>query len=121
MTQEVLGEERLISMQLHLQKLQTGCAELVRIFDEELQDGFVETADSSGDDLMSQLRRKILVELVELRSMNWEAQERVNAVKDATSQEKQSVDRIQLDIQNIYYQQKHLRSEIDRCEDFRYE
>lgn len=29
------------------------------------------------------------------------------------------MDQIQLDIQNIYYQHKHLKSEIERCKDFR--
>lgn len=106
-------------MQLHIQQLQTGCAELLRLVDEDVESGQAESAKSTGDDPMSQLRRRILVELVELRSMNWEAQETVNAVKETTENEKQSLDKIQLDIQNIYYQHKHLRNEIDRCDDFR--
>lgn len=105
-------------MQMHLQQLQTGCTELLRLLEEEAGDSSLVTS-GAGDDPLSQLRRKILVEMVELRTMNWEAQESVNAIKETTSREKQSVDKIQLDIQNIYYQHKHLRNEIDRCEDFR--
>lgn len=120
MTQEILSNEGLLAIQAHLQQLQNGCLELLRLHAAENESDGVILTTSTGDDFMSQLRRKILVEVVELRSMNWEAQEFVNSVKDNTEQEKQSVDKIQLDIQNIYYQHKHLRSEIDRCDDFRY-
>ncbi|KAF5094809.1 hypothetical protein D0Z00_003382 [Geotrichum galactomycetum] len=60
----------------------------------------------------------MIADVVELRSMNWSVQEQVNATKDNTLAEKLSVDRIQLDIQNIYYQHMHLRSEIDACDGF---
>lgn len=116
MTQEDQNQDQLKSMQTHLQQLQYGCVELLRLLEQGNDSGDNSTA---GDDPLSQLRRKIMVEMVELRSMNWEVQNSVNSVKDITGREKQSVDKIQLDIQNIYYQQKHLRSEIDRCEDFR--
>lgn len=76
------------------------------------------TAVESDNRDEAELRKKVYIKTVQLRELNWEAQKTTNRAKDKTSQEKNEVDQIQLDIQNIYYQHKHLKSEIERCKDF---
>ena len=38
--------------------------------------------------------------------------------KDATSESRREVDRLHLQLQNLYYEQRHLRGEITACRDF---
>lgn len=119
MTQDLIKNEELAKVQAHLGQLQTGCLELLARLEKTGDADAMADADLEESDILAQLRRKMIADVVELRSMNWSVQEQVNATKDVTLAEKLSVDRIQLDIQNIYYQHMHLRSEIDACDGFR--
>ncbi|ANB14103.1 hypothetical protein AWJ20_5061 [Sugiyamaella lignohabitans] len=56
--------------------------------------------------------------IVDLRLGNWKAQQLINSTKETTAKTKHEADTILLDIQNIYYQHKHLNREIDQCESF---
>jgi THO complex subunit 5 len=62
------------------------------------------------------IRKQILTSIVQLRSLNWTCQGLVNSAKESTAQSKQEADKILLDIQNILYQHKHLKQEIEQCE-----
>lgn len=64
------------------------------------------------------LGKQVDTDLVILRDLNRQSQESINDIKNQTITEKNRVDQIQLDIQNIFYQHKHLKNEIDRCRDF---
>lgn len=63
-------------------------------------------------------RREIMARLVELRVWNRAAQGVVAGAKEATFTSRSAVESRQLSRQNLYYQHKHLRGEIERCEDF---
>jgi THO complex subunit 5 len=38
--------------------------------------------------------------------------------KEATAEARREVDRLHLQLQNLYYEQRHLRGEIKACRDF---
>lgn len=63
------------------------------------------------------LQKQLSTGLIYLRSLYWDAQVLVNEYKDMTSASRQESDAFLLNMQNIYYQHRHLRSEIDQCED----
>lgn len=54
--------------------------------------------------------------LGQLRGSNREAILRVRHTKQATADARQEVDRLHLQLQNLYYEQRHLRGEIAACE-----
>lgn len=40
--------------------------------------------------------------------------------KETTSEVRREVDRLHLQLQNLYYEQRHLRGEINACREFPY-
>lgn len=54
--------------------------------------------------------------LSQLRGLNRDAILRVRQAKQATAEARQEVDRLHLQLQNLYYEQRHLRAEITACE-----
>lgn len=91
-----------------VQNLRKACKELT-----ELQAG-----GSQDEKTSSNLRRQIMTGLVQLRMLNKQAQDSVHQTKEDTTRARQELDNIQLDMQNVLYQNKHLRSEIERCTDY---
>ncbi|CAN6670777.1 hypothetical protein TRVA0_043S00892 [Trichomonascus vanleenenianus] len=66
----------------------------------------------------SDVKRELMTQVVLLRQYNREAQNAVKSLKEDTNTRKLEVDSKKLDIQNITYQHKHLRTEIERCENY---
>ena len=58
--------------------------------------------------------------LAELRGQNRRAAFGVRATKQETAEARQEVDRLLLQLQNIYYEQRHLIGEIGACESYEY-
>ncbi|KAI9794845.1 MAG: hypothetical protein M1816_002973 [Peltula sp. TS41687] len=54
----------------------------------------------------------------QLRGLNREAILQVRQAKQATAEARQEVDRLHLQLQNLYYEQRHLRAEITACETY---
>ncbi|OQD68853.1 hypothetical protein PENDEC_c030G04207 [Penicillium decumbens] len=62
-------------------------------------------------------QQKILFALLaQLRGQNRDACFRVRDTKQATAEARQEIDRLHLQLQNLYYEQKHLTGEIAACE-----
>lgn len=121
MTQEQNPSNILKLSQEHLDQFKTDCLTLLDQLElqvDNAEDAMEIDGEPSPSAIEAELRKKIYVETVQLRELNWTAQENANQIKEATSQERNEVDQMQLDIQNIYYQHKHLKSEIERCNDF---
>lgn len=91
-----------------IQNLRNACREL----------GELQSSGNEDDKASSNLRRQIMTGLVQLRMLNKKAQDSVHQTKDETTRARQELDNIQLDMQNVLYQNKHLRGEIDRCTDY---
>ena len=66
-------------------------------------------------------QQKILyARLAQLRGANRNALLAVRNAKQVTAEARQEVDRLHLQLQNLYYEQRHLRGEISSCESYEY-
>ncbi|OKL56417.1 hypothetical protein UA08_08115 [Talaromyces atroroseus] len=64
-------------------------------------------------------QQKILYSLLaQLRGLNRDAIFRVRETKQSTAEARQEIDRLHLQLQNLYYEQKHLIGEIAACESY---
>lgn len=64
-------------------------------------------------------QQKILYALLaQLRGLNRDAVLRVRETKQVTAEARQEIDRLHLQLQNLYYEQKHLMGEIAACESY---
>lgn len=66
-------------------------------------------------------QQKILYSLLaQLRGLNRDAVLRVRETKQVTAEARQEIDRLHLQLQNLYYEQKHLMGEIAACESYEF-
>lgn len=56
--------------------------------------------------------------LSQLRGQNRDALWKVRATKQETAEARQEVDRLHLQLGNLYYEEKHLRGEVAACESY---
>lgn len=78
-------------------------------------------AAAPSQDLQIQLakQQKLLhVYLVKLRGLHRKSAFGVRTTKQQTAEARQDLDRLLLQLQNLYYEQKHLLGEISACEDY---
>ncbi|KAJ2891391.1 hypothetical protein MKZ38_000511 [Zalerion maritima] len=78
-------------------------------------------ADLSSPDVQSQITQqtKILnTNLSQLRGLHRAAHFGARETKSETAEARQEVDRLHLQLQNLYYEQRHLRGEISACESY---
>lgn len=66
-------------------------------------------------------QQKILYSLLaQLRGLNRDAVLHVRDTKQVTAEARQEIDRLHLQLQNLYYEQKHLMGEIAACESYEF-
>lgn len=64
-------------------------------------------------------RQKLLYSyLAQLRGFNRNAILQVRDTKQSTAEARQEIDRLHLQLQNLYYEERHLRGEIAACESY---
>lgn len=68
----------------------------------------------------SRQQKRLFALLAQLRGQNRDAVFRVRETKQATAEARQEIDRLHLQLQNLYYEQKHLTGEIAACEAYEY-
>jgi len=56
--------------------------------------------------------------LAQLRGLNRDAILEVRRTKQFTAEARQEIDRLLLQLQNLYYEERHLRGEISACESY---
>lgn len=81
--------------------------------------------DAPTDDLADQLalskQQKVLnAHLAQLRGLNRNAILGVRTTKQETAEARQEIDTLHLQLQNLYYEQRHLSGEIGACEEYEY-
>lgn len=77
------------------------------------------TAASRDVALELSKQKKILYShLARVRNMNRQAILGARQTKQQTAEARHEVDTLHLQLQNLYYEQRHLKSEIAACEDF---
>jgi uncharacterized coiled-coil protein SlyX len=67
---------------------------------------------------VSKQQKILFARLAQLRGQNRDAIFRVRDTKHATAEARQEIDRLHLQLQNLYYEQKHLTGEIAACESY---
>ncbi len=67
---------------------------------------------------LSKYQKKMIAHLAQLRGHNRRAIFGVRATKQETAEARQEVDRLLLQLQNLYYEQRHLMGEIGACEGY---
>ncbi|OJK02992.1 hypothetical protein ASPACDRAFT_1879144 [Aspergillus aculeatus ATCC 16872] len=81
------------------------------------------SADSYSDSekralAASKEQKQLFALLARLRGLNRDAILRVRETKQATAEARQEIDRLHLQLQNLYYEQRHLTGEIAACESY---
>lgn len=78
-------------------------------------------SDSDAQQLaLSTQQKKLTAYLAQLRGLNRKAVLGVRSTKQETGEARQEIDALHLQLQNLYYEQRHLRGEIAGCEDYEY-
>ena len=65
-------------------------------------------------------QKQLFAHLAQLRGLNRRAAFDARATKQDTANARQEVDRLLLQLQNLYYEQRHLLGEIGACEGYEY-
>jgi THO complex subunit 5 len=66
----------------------------------------------------SQKQKQLNALMVQLKGLHRSAIISSREAKEATSEARREVDRLHLQLQNLYYEQRHLRGEITACREF---
>ena len=83
----------------------------------------IDASDDASDPTAQQLelstqQKKLTAYLAQLRGLNRKAVLGVRSTKQETGEARQEIDALHLQLQNLYYEQRHLRGEIAGCEDY---
>jgi THO complex subunit 5 len=72
------------------------------------------------DAALSQSQSQVFAHAARLRSLHRRAILTVRETKQDTTDARSEVDRLNLQLQNLVYEQRHLRGEITACEEYEY-
>lgn len=67
---------------------------------------------------ISKQRKLLLTYLAQLRGLHRNAHFGAREIKAQTTEARQEVDKLHLQLQNLYYEQRHLQGEITACESY---
>ena len=67
---------------------------------------------------MSKHQKLLYSYLAQLRGLNRNAVFGVRNTKQVTAEARQEIDRLHLQLQNLYYEERHLRGEIGACQSY---
>ena len=67
---------------------------------------------------VSKQQRLLYSNLGHLRELNRNAILKVRNTKQTTAEARQEIDRLHLQLQNLYYEERHLRGEITACDSY---
>ena len=69
---------------------------------------------------VSKQQKLLLTYLAQLRGLHRDAHVGARETKAVTAEARQEVDKLHLQLQNLYYEQRHLQGEIEACEGYEY-
>ena len=69
---------------------------------------------------ISKQQKLLLTYLAQLRGLHRDAHVGARETKALTAEARQEVDKLHLQLQNLYYEQRHLQGEIAACEGYEY-
>ncbi|RYP87319.1 hypothetical protein DL769_000523 [Monosporascus sp. CRB-8-3] len=80
--------------------------------------GPIENASTEAQLEVSKQQKLLITNLAQLRGLHRAAFFGARQTKSQTSEARQEVDRLHLQLQNLYYEQRHLQGEIAACESY---
>ncbi|KAI0395758.1 Fms-interacting protein-domain-containing protein [Xylariaceae sp. FL0594] len=80
--------------------------------------GPIEAASTEAQLETSKQQKLLITNLAQLRGLHRAANFSARQTKAQTSDARQEVDRLHLQLQNLYYEQRHLQGEIAACESY---
>lgn len=118
---EIVTDPALLPVLRTSAEIQTQCQQLLSLLDPtgEAASGEEGTAESPAL-AASRQQKQVFALLAQLRGQDREAIFRVRDTKQATAEARQEIDRLHLQLQNLYYEQRHLTGEIAACESYEY-
>lgn len=75
---------------------------------------------SSSQTSLSRQQKLLTTHLAQLRSLNRKAVLGVRDTKSSTAEARTEIDNLHLQLQNLYYEQRHLHGEIAACQDYKH-
>ncbi|KAJ5337777.1 Phosphatidylinositol-glycan biosynthesis class S protein [Penicillium brevicompactum] len=112
---EIVADESLLPVLQTSAETLTQCQQLLSILNPESSPN--DAAKLQELSLAATKHQRLLYSLLaQLRGQNRDAIFRVRDTKQATAEARQEIDRLHLQLQNLYYEQKHLTGEIAACE-----
>lgn len=100
-------------------EIQTQCQQLLSLLDPTGEVASGEGTESPAL-AVSRQQKQVFALLAQLRGQDREAIFRVRDTKQTTAEARQEIDRLHLQLQNLYYEQRHLTGEIAACESYEY-
>jgi THO complex subunit 5 len=67
---------------------------------------------------ISKEQKQLITHLAQLRGLHRDAHVGARETKAVTAEARQEVDKLHLQLQNLYYEQRHLQGEIAACESY---
>ena len=89
---------------------------LLQLTDNAIQDG----ASTEQQAEIAKYQKHLLTNISQLRGLHRCACLAARETKAQTAERRQEVDRLHLQLQNLYYEQRHLQGEISACESYEY-
>ncbi|KAF3064777.1 putative THOC5 family protein [Daldinia childiae] len=90
----------------------------LRLVDQIAAAGPIESASPEALLETSKQQKLLITNLAQLRGLHRSAYFGARQTKSQTSEARQEVDRLHLQLQNLYYEQRHLQGEIAACESY---
>ncbi|KAK6948657.1 hypothetical protein Daesc_010427 [Daldinia eschscholtzii] len=90
----------------------------LKLVDQIAAAGPIETASPEAQLETSKQQKLLITNLAQLRGLHRAAYFGARQTKSQTSEARQEVDRLHLQLQNLYYEQRHLQGEIAACESY---
>lgn len=97
------------------------CINIINLLEANAIDGCFPASQSSPAESQLELSKQqklLYADLARLRGLNRNAVAKVRNTKQTTAEARQQIDRLHLQLQNLYYEERHLRGEISACESY---
>lgn len=101
-------------------EIQAQCEQLLALLDPTREEVASGEGRESAVLAASRQQKQVFALLAQLRGQDRDAIFRVRDTKQATAEARQEIDRLHLQLQNLYYEQRHLTGEIAACESYEY-
>ncbi|KAJ8611573.1 hypothetical protein MRB53_037876 [Persea americana] len=84
----------------------------------DTEDTDTDPAPTSASATITSSRAKVIAYMARLRAQNRQLAHAIRATKAQTASSRSEIDTLHLALQNLYYEQRHLQSEIAACEGY---